>query len=113
MPIPNWTLCTNKDELVEAISGTDFKICFDIGHANLNNQIFEFMKVVDNFGNIHIHDNNGKRDQHLVIGDGTVPFQDFMGDIVSKYNGNIIIESNNLEEGIESYSKLKTMIEQF
>jgi sugar phosphate isomerase/epimerase len=112
MPIPNWTLCTKKSELMEYINETDFKICFDIGHAHINGQISEFLTVKDLFGNIHIHDNNGKRDQHRVIGSESVPFQDFLDELVSNYSGNIIIESNNLEDGIESYNILKSMIKQ-
>ncbi|UCH88047.1 MAG: sugar phosphate isomerase/epimerase [Thermoplasmata archaeon] len=110
MPIPKWTLCTNKDELMEYIEGTDLKICFDIGHAHINNQIFEFMKVIDLFGNVHIHDNNGKRDQHRIIGTETVPLKDFLKDLIEGYNDNIIIEANTLEEGVESYEVLKKMI---
>lgn len=111
MPIANWTLCTKKDELMESIEGTDFKICFDIGHAFINGQVNEFVKIKDLIGNIHIHDNNGKRDQHLVIGDGDVPFKDFLGQLLSDYDGNLIIEANNLEEGIRSYSELKNLLD--
>jgi sugar phosphate isomerase/epimerase len=111
MPIPNWTLCTTKDELMGYIEGTELNICFDVGHANINEQIFEFMSVKEKFGNIHIHDNNGSRDQHLVLGQGTVPFHKFLPDLKSTYKNNIIIEANNLKDGIESYGILQKMLE--
>ena len=111
MPIPNWTLCTTRDELMEYIELSGFRICFDIGHAHINGQIFEFMKVKEHFGNIHIHDNNGKRDEHTIIGEGSIPFRDFIPELAESYSGNIIIEANNLEEGIISYNKLRSMTE--
>jgi sugar phosphate isomerase/epimerase len=113
MPIPNWTLCTTRDELVSYIEGTDMAICFDIGHAHINSQIFEMMEEKNRFGNVHVHDNNGKRDLHRIIGTGSVPFDKFMGELVSSYSGNIIIEANNLEEGIESCEALKKIIDGF
>lgn len=47
--------------------------CFDIGHAHIGNGIeaeFELMK--ERIRSTHIHDNDGKEDQHLFPGEGTI-----------------------------------------
>jgi len=110
MPLPNWTLCTSKDEIIEYIEGTGLTICFDVGHANINGQLDEFMEVKDRFGNVHLHDNNGKRDEHLVLGQGNVPLKKILKDLKPIYKHNLIIEANNLDEGIKSYKILQKML---
>ena len=46
----------------------------DTGHANLNN--WDIVALLDIIGNklfgMHIHNNNGKKDEHLPIGDGLI-----------------------------------------
>ena len=47
--------------------------CFDIGHAHITGQMaeqFELMKT--RVRSTHIHDNDGKEDQHLFPGQGTI-----------------------------------------
>lgn len=50
----------------------------DIGHANLNRwDIPQIMKQTkDRLIALHVHDNNGTGDDHLPIGEGTVPWQE-------------------------------------
>ncbi|MCK5077115.1 MAG: sugar phosphate isomerase/epimerase, partial [Calditrichia bacterium] len=52
-------------------------MCLDIGHANINEGA---LKYIENFGekiiNLHYHDNRGKIDNHLSIGEGTVPWKE-------------------------------------
>ncbi|MCP4157419.1 MAG: sugar phosphate isomerase/epimerase [bacterium] len=55
------------------------KFCLDIGHANTNEGPIEYVdKLGDRIINIHFHDNNGKYDQHLDVGDGTVPWTELL-----------------------------------
>ena len=69
--------------------------------------------MVETFGdrivNVHIHDNNGQRDEHLTIGDGGIDFDRVLG-LLSSYRGNYIIESKNLDSAVESQSRLKKML---
>lgn len=48
-------------------------ICFDMGHAHINQSVGE---AIATFGNrivsVHVHDNHGMRDEHLWPGDGTI-----------------------------------------
>ena len=51
------------------------KLTFDIGHANTAGKIEDFAKLLDRFiVNVHLHDNNGRKDEHLPIGRGDIDF---------------------------------------
>ena len=51
------------------------KLTFDIGHANTAGKIENFTKLLDRFiVNVHLHDNNGRKDEHLPIGKGGIDF---------------------------------------
>ena len=92
------------------MDGTDLGICFDIGHANTMGQIDDMVETFgDRIVNVHIHDNNGQRDEHLTIGDGAIDFDRVLG-LLSSYRGNYIIESKNLDSAVESQSRLKKML---
>ncbi|MCW4005954.1 MAG: sugar phosphate isomerase/epimerase [Candidatus Bathyarchaeota archaeon] len=52
------------------------KMCLDTGHAHTAEGVTTYIeKFKDKIVNVHFHDNNGKNDQHLNVGDGTIPWQ--------------------------------------
>ena len=106
MPDMYFFLGRTASELKEIVDGTDLGICFDIGHANTAGQIDA---MIDTFGdritNIHIHDNCGKKDEHLTIGKGSIDFSAIMPRL-RFYNRNYVIESKTYESAAESQSVL-------
>ena len=106
MPEMYFFLGRTASELEEIVSGTDLGICFDIGHANTTGQIDA---MIDTFGdriaNIHIHDNNGDRDDHMTIGKGSIDFDNVLKRL-EFYTRNYVIESKNFESAVESQSCL-------
>jgi sugar phosphate isomerase/epimerase len=50
----------------------DFGLALDVGHANLNHCLDEFLQVP--FRHIHLHDNNGTEDSHSPVGTGSIDF---------------------------------------
>lgn len=63
--------------LLDAVDSPFFRHCFDVGHWNL----FKSVNMEDWFStlggyiaHVHVHDNNGLRDDHLPIGDGSIDF---------------------------------------
>lgn len=83
-------------------SNTDskyLKFCLDTGHANMGEGATEYIK---NFSEklvcVHYHDNTGNNDEHLPVGEGSIPWQDVakhLGNI--KYRGPLISECRNIE----------------
>lgn len=77
----------NLTELVKIIESDYFGICLDIGHFNLFSKIsFKewWNKIKDSIKHIHIHDNNGKRDQHIPPGRGVINWVEFLEVIKDK-----------------------------
>lgn len=60
--------------LVEEVNLDNVGFCLDVGHANVDG--VDILSAVQRMGRklyeIHLHDNNGKKDQHLPIGFGIV-----------------------------------------
>ncbi|MCP8307874.1 MAG: sugar phosphate isomerase/epimerase [archaeon] len=86
------------------------KIAFDIGHAHVGDLVNEFVsKLSDKFIIIHVHDNNGMRDEHLGIGDGSIDWDDFADQIMElDFRGIYIVES--VEKPYESIARLREML---
>lgn len=65
------------EALVKGMNSSRFGICFDTGHFNLFSKK-PLEEWFDRLGpyilEVHIHDNNGKKDEHLAIGDGKMDF---------------------------------------
>ena len=111
MPIKYWTLGNTAHEILKMIADKNMGMCFDIGHANITGEIDNFLKNIEKFYNVHIHDNNGRRDEHLVLGKGSIDIPSFIKALMAhKYSGDIIIESNSIMEGIESKRYLQNLL---
>lgn len=68
--------------LVEAVDSPAFRHCFDVGHFNLFATVSmeEWFREMGHFmAEFHIHDNHGKWDEHLPIGEGEIDFSRFFG----------------------------------
>ncbi|MEM1542763.1 MAG: TIM barrel protein [Ignisphaera sp.] len=80
-------------QLISVLDG-DVGICLDIGHANINKNIDEFLNTAGRYIKVmHIHDNDGYRDQHKPPTTGTVDWNKIETWIMrTRYNGFIVFE---------------------
>lgn len=89
--------------------GTDVWLALDIGHANLNNQIHDFItQFSKRIIHMHASDNEGIHDSHLGIGRGNIPWQKVAETIKEiKYCNKIMIESvAEVKESLQALQKL-------
>jgi sugar phosphate isomerase/epimerase len=94
-------------EILDLIDGTELMICFDIGHANTMGKIDECIDAFSGrIANIHIHDNVGKNDDHMTIGEGNIDFDRVLPRLKG-YKGDYIIESRTMESAILSKERLE------
>jgi sugar phosphate isomerase/epimerase len=103
--------CTKAQDLLEVIEGTSVAICFDMGHANTSGELDNMLREVSRFANVHLHNNEGKWDQHNRIDDGTADLERVLAVLKKSYSGNLIIEATDLEQGVESKAILERLLE--
>lgn len=60
------------DALFDCYPGDVLGFCFDSGHANMSKDDDMVERYADRLIALHLHDNDGSGDQHLVPGHGTV-----------------------------------------
>lgn len=99
------------EELNSLVEGTNLGVCFDVGHAHINDQTEEMVTTFkDRIVHVHVHDNSGESDEHLTVGDGTVDFPRVMRSLTG-YPGKYVIESNSLASAVESKKRLSILLE--
>lgn len=94
-------LTQNSQHLKQYLSDVNcdnLAVVFDVGHCNyypdlsIANELAAMKNLV---GHLHIHDNDGIHDLHQPIGEGTVPFSDFVSTLNEiGYNGYYMMELN-------------------
>jgi len=100
--------------LVSRLDSDIFGHCFDIGHFNILGKC-ELLKWLSKIGSrlleIHLHDNNGRTDEHNAIGDGNVDFKGLfriLSDL--QVEPMLTIESHDAEKVLRSVSRLKAIL---
>jgi sugar phosphate isomerase/epimerase len=96
-------------EMLDAVGSHNVGFTFDVGHANTVGLIDEFLdQLGDRISHMHIHDNMGKKDEHLPIGEGTIDWKHVM-EKLSNYKGIFVTEMASVEEGIKSLEFLRKL----
>ena len=96
-------LCRDPNELIGMTEGIDgIGMTFDLGHANTIGKVNDFLHQVNKAHHLHVHDNNGMTDQHLALGDGTIPWTHVGKVIADHYTGIVVIEGRSIEEAKKS-----------
>ncbi len=92
-------------------------LTLDTGHANIDDRRGRRLKsLVSRFGeriyHLHVSDNQGKLDDHLAVGQGTVKFEDLVQRLKSAgYDGTVTLEvfDKNRKMLVESRERIKAM----
>ncbi|MEM2971159.1 MAG: sugar phosphate isomerase/epimerase family protein [Candidatus Bathyarchaeia archaeon] len=111
VPEPYPFLMKNVEQFTKFYNEIDAEIglVLDVGHANLNGQTALFIKTFSNkIVHIHAHDNNGRSDQHLGIGYGTINWKSF-GDMLKDIGYDKVVVVESVEHVKESIRRLKEM----
>ena len=73
---PGWLL-----DIVKAVDHPRLKLCLDIGHVNAysNVSVFDWLEQwAPYLSHFHIHNNDGSRDQHNALFDGSIPIEELL-----------------------------------
>lgn len=85
-------------KLCDAINSDFFALCLDTGHMNVFSELSpsEWVKRMDKkLQYVHLHDNNGKNDEHLPVGKGNIDFDSFFNSIKNRDDIIIALELDN------------------
>jgi sugar phosphate isomerase/epimerase len=100
--------------MIQAVNRDNLGLTLDVGHANIlgANAIEEFVTTLnDKILLIHIHDNDGTRDQHKVIGEGTIDFRKLINLLVQTgINVPLCIESHSLDDLVKGKENLEQFL---
>ena len=106
---PNRVIAGYADEVKKIAEEVGCEVTFDIGHANTIIEPSNFIPVLKGLiTNVHIHDNDGKSDQHLPIGRGNINFPKILKGLKENgYNGPLIIEAHSLNDLLTNLNRLR------
>ncbi len=115
---PGWTsLCVEPQEaktMVEDIGRENVGLTLDIGHASIlgAGAVDEFITALnDRIFIIHMHDNDGKRDQHKALGEGVIDFDQVIGLLVQAgTNAPLCIEAKSPDDLIKGREQLEQIL---
>jgi len=99
----------NLKLLMEELASEHCGICFDTGHMNIFSSV-PLKDWLDALGSyiveLHLHDNQGDRDAHLPVGDGTFDFDALFGALKGK---DLIrtVEATSVGDVLKSLERLK------
>jgi len=98
-------LCRFPEEIlgmIDGVPGVGFTL--DVGHAHTVGRVPEFLRLLPSADHLHIHDNHGLADEHLALGDGTIPWEEVGRAVGRGYRGIVVVEGRTLEEAERSLS---------
>lgn len=87
--------------LVEELGSPRCKIALDVGHAHtLGLDLVNYLEMVfPHLAEVHLHDNDGRGDQHRPLGEGTIPFAPFLSALGRQgFRGSLILETVSVED---------------
>jgi len=89
---------------LDRIEGSGFAL--DTGHAHINHCLTEFLQT--RFSHMHIHDNDGRRDTHSPVGEGTIDFAPVMK-ALRRNHASSVIEVKSFDGVLRSIRFLEKM----
>lgn len=84
-------------EFIDYVNHPLIHACWDLGHANIEGHQYEdIMTLGDDLRAIHVHDNDGTKDEHITLFRGTVNMDEVMNGLIdSGYKGYFTFEADS------------------
>jgi len=94
--------------MIESLERENVGLTLDIGHANTNGMVDEFLSDLSRVIHVHLHDNKGKSDEHLGLGKGNVNWKKVIKKL-DGYKGRAVTEARTVREGAASLQYLHNL----
>jgi sugar phosphate isomerase/epimerase len=93
------------DYVLDNIKSDKLRLCYDSGHDKCFVKSGFLEKYADKIITLHLHDNDGTSDHHMIPGDGTIDWSYITNALKdANYTGAITLECTN--KGFDIYNKL-------
>lgn len=92
--------------MIESLERENAGLALDMGHANTNGLVFEFLSDLNKVVHVHLHDNKGRSDEHLELGKGNINWKEVIPKFRG-YKGRFVAEARTVGEGRASLEYLK------
>lgn len=101
-------------KVAEEVTHPEFGLCLDIGHAHCYSphSVLEWAEMLaGHIGHVHIHDNDGTRDSHNALGEGTIPLEQLLP-VLKKQNPEVTwtVECREEKDILSSLDYLKKVL---
>ncbi|WP_457556278.1 sugar phosphate isomerase/epimerase family protein [Candidatus Pyrohabitans sp.] len=97
-------------ELLEKFSRDELGITLDVGHAATCGDAVAYVEELNHrIANLHLHDNRGKDDEHLAVGEGIIDFRGIFSRL-RNYKGTGIVECHREEDVFLSGERLRKLM---
>jgi len=94
----------------EQVDSPSLFFCLDIGHAKLNNELPSALEKMRSYiRHIHLTDNYGQKDDHLIIGQGKFDYLPYL-DFLRNFEGIILLEVIDIGADPEASTKSREYI---
>ncbi|HEY9246266.1 MAG TPA: sugar phosphate isomerase/epimerase family protein, partial [Candidatus Methanoperedens sp.] len=94
--------------MIESLERENAGLTLDIGHANTNGLVNEFLVDLSRVVHVHLHDNRGKHDEHLELGKGNIKWNEVIRKLEG-FKGRFVTEARTVEEGAASLKYLQNI----
>jgi sugar phosphate isomerase/epimerase len=87
----------------------DLRFCFDLGHAHIGEGIAAGLELMrDRTVTVHVHDNHGETDEHLLPFDGTIDWDAALGAITAvRESPALVLELKERSPGAPSLEQIR------
>lgn len=102
----------SPESLVRFIKETrlhDLRFCCDLGHAHIGDGVASALEVMrDRIIAVHVHDNNGEKDEHLLPFDGTIDWDVALAGLASvPESPALVVELRERSAGAPSLDQIR------
>lgn len=100
-------------DVAQKLSYENFRLCLDMGHAHRFSTIpvSEWAENLKKYiSHIHVHDNLRDWDNHLALGNGSIPLEEVFACLRRQKNITYTIECNTKEDVLLSYQRLQKLL---
>ncbi|PIN74971.1 hypothetical protein COV22_00970 [Candidatus Woesearchaeota archaeon CG10_big_fil_rev_8_21_14_0_10_47_5] len=99
--------------ILESVKG--LKASISTGHAHISrNSVYTFIsRCRGRIINLDLHDNNGRRDSHLAVGDGNIKFRRILRGLKNKRGLTVLVDTytnRGVERSVENLRKILSSI---